>query len=288
VTLVPNINPGQQAQSTARELATQGYNLVVFTGGFSDNSVAAVARAFPHTWFANEAGTEVGSNQIPFSVAIEQGRYLDGIVAGSMTKNAKMGEVGGFPIPIEVRALDALQQGARSVNAHAQTKVLWVNSFYDPSGERQAAQALAGSGVDTLIMDSNTPAVPSVARERNLNLVGYGISAEREAPQQWLTAFTFNWGPYLVAWANGIRHKTLKARLYYWGLKQGVISQTPLGSRVPKKVAARVAKARGEIVSGKLNVFAGSSVAGESNTPTELNACCTRFVAGVTGSLPSH
>ena len=288
VTLVPNIVSGTQAQNTARALATQGYNLIVLTGGYSDSTVASVAHDFPDTWFANEAGTEVAPNMIPFSVAIEQGRYLDGIVAGSVTKNGKMGEVGGFPIPIEVRTLDAFQQGVRSVNPKATTKVLWVNSYYDPTGERQAAQALASSGADTLVMDSNTPAVPSVARQQNLNLIGYGISAAHEAPQQWLSAFTFNWGPYLVAWANGIHHGTLKAKLYYWGLKQGVIGQTPLGPRVPARVKSLIARAKAQIIAGKLNVFAGSAVAADARTETQLNACCTKFVAGVTGSLPSH
>jgi basic membrane protein A and related proteins len=295
VTVVPNINPGAATQRTLQTLAQQGNELIVLTGGYADADIRKAARAFPDTQFLNMFGTTVGENVAPFSAAIEQGRYLDGIVAGSMTRTNKLGEVGGYPVPIEVRGLNAFANGVASVNPDARVKILWVNSYYDPAKERQAAQALADDDVDVLVMDSNTPAVSSVARSRDRMLVGYGISREKDAPRQWLGTFTFNWSPYLIEWTRAVADGTFESRLFYEGLESGVIGEAPYGESVPQDVLDKVEAARKQIVAGELDVFAGpltdnqGSVVvpdGEAITdPVELDRCCTWALDNVEGNL---
>ncbi len=295
VTIVPNINAGADAQRTLQTLAQQGNRLVVLTGGYADTDIARAARAFPGVRFMNLFGSQVSSNISPFSTAIEEGRYLDGIVAGMVTRSNVLGEVGGYPIPFEARTLDAFALGVHSVNPRAKVKVLWVNSFYDPAKERQAAQALVDSGADVLVMDSNTPAVSSVARAKNVKLVGYGITREKDAPQQWLGTFTFDWSPYLIQWTKAVQAGDLKSQLYYEGIKEGAIGSTPWGSSVPAAAQAKAAAARRAIVDGTLNVFSGPLTdntgravvpAGQAlTTPAQLNPCCTWLLDNVQGNL---
>lgn len=295
VTVVPNINPGAAVQRTMQTLAQQGNKLVVLTGGYADADVRKAARDFPDTTFVNAFGTEIGDNVAPFSVAIEEGRYLDGIVAGSMTRTNKLGEIGGYPIPIEVRALNAFAAGVRSVNPDARVKILWVNSYYDPAKERQAAQALADQDVDVLVMDSNTPAVSSVARARDRMLVGYGISREKDAPRQWLGTFTFDWSPYLIEWTRAVADGSFEPKLYYEGLEEGAIGQAPWGESVPQDVLDKVEQAREQIINGELDIFAGPlsdsagrEVVADGESITEaadLDRCCTWAADNVEGSV---
>jgi basic membrane protein A len=295
VTVVPNITAGASAQRTIQTLAQQGNQLIVLTGGYSDSDVSRAAKAYPRTKFLNLFGSQVSSNVSPFSTAIEQGRYLDGIVAGMATRSNVLGEVGGFPIPFEARTLNAFAQGVHSVNPQARVKVLWVNSFYDPAKERQASQALVDAGADVLVMDSNTPAVSSVAKAKNVKLVGYGISREKDAPQQWLGTFTFDWSPYLIQWTRDVQAGDLKSQLYYEGIKQGVIGSTPWGESVPAAVKAKVDAARKQIVAGSLDVFTGPLAdntgktvvpSGQAlSTPAQLNPCCTWLSDNVEGDL---
>ncbi len=296
VTIVPNIAPGAAVQRTTQTLGEQDFGLVVLTGGYADADLRTAALHYPDTKFVNIYGSKMSNNVSPFSAAVEQGRYLDGIVAGSMTKTNVIGEVGGFPIPIEARTLNAFAMGVHSVNPKAKIKVLWVNSFYDPAAERQAAEAEADAGADVLVMDSNTPAVASVVRARNLMLVGYGISREFDVrPQQWLGTFTYNWAPYMIQWTKAIRAGTWPLKLYYEGLAQGVIGSTPPGSGVPPSVLAKVNAVRKAIASGKFNMFTGPIVsntgktvvaAGTSlSTIQQQNACCTWLASNVEGKL---
>jgi basic membrane lipoprotein Med (substrate-binding protein (PBP1-ABC) superfamily) len=296
VTVVPNINPGASAQQAAKTLAAAGNKLVVLTGGYADSDLRTAMQQFPGTKFLNLFGTTTGKNLAPFSAAIEEGRYLDGIVAGSMTKTNVLGEVGGYPIPFEARTLDAFAMGVHSVNPKAKIKILWVNSFYDPAGERQAAQAEADAGADVLVMDSNTPAVASVVRARHLMLVGYGISRAQDVqPNEWLGTFSYNWTPYLTQWAKAVSAGSWQPQLYYEGVKQGVIGSTAWGSHIPASVIAKVNAARQQIMSGKLHVFTGpiSSNTGKTvvpagsalSTAAQVNACCTWLASNVEGNL---
>lgn len=297
VTVVPNVNPGAASQRTMMGLARQGYGLVVATGGYPDTDLQKAADAYPRTQFMNLFGTRIGKNLSPFDIGLEDSRYLDGVLAGLMTKSNIIGEVGGYPIPVEIRTLNAFALGVRSVNPEAKIKILWVNSFYDPTKESQAAQALVGAGADVLVMDSNTPAVSSVARARDVYFIGYGISRAADAPKNWLGAFSFNWAPYLVAWTRAVQQGTFKQGLFYEGLSKGAVGRTAYGSSVPKSVIAKINDVKERIRSGSLKVFKGpiKSNAGKTvvpagstiSTPAKLSACCTWYASNVEGNSSS-
>src|SRR4029077_12770069 len=121
----------------ASDLASQGYDLIVGTTFFQPD-VLAIADQYPDTKFVAWGGWKTKPNVGEFSLATEDGRYLDGILAGSMTKSNIIGYVGGYDIPEVVRGINAFTLGAQSVNPNVQVKPIMVNSWYDPPKEQQA------------------------------------------------------------------------------------------------------------------------------------------------------
>ena len=293
VTIVDNTNPGAQTQQVASQLATQGYQLIIGSGTGMDADLAKVAPKYSHTKFVAAFGPETGPNFSEMSFPFEQGRYLDGIVAGLETKKNVIGYVAGYPVPDVQRPLDAFALGVHAVNSKAVVKVLFVNSWYDPSKEHAAASALVSAGADVLGMDANSPAVGQAAETAGVGFIGYGISRETTAPQSWLTSFTFNWEPYFAEFIRQIRTNTWRSSVYYWGLKQGVVGQAAFGPRVTPQIRAKVAAAKRALEAGTLHVFTGPIVsnkgktvvaAGKALTTTgALNDCCSFLVQGIEG-----
>jgi basic membrane protein A len=296
ISIVPKTGYGAPMQKAAQTFVAQGYDLVVSSSTGSDGDIAKVAKDAPDTKFAVAYGTRITDNLASASPAIEEGRYLDGIIAGAATKAGSIGYVGGYPVPAVVRPLDSFTMGAHTVNPDVQVKVLYVNSWFDPEKERQAAQALVDDGADVLAMDANSPAVPSVAKSANAGFVGYGRSRAANAPDQWLSTFTFNWVPYLKKYIEAIQNDTWKSSLDYWGLKEGAIGITELGPNVTDEAKAKVQEARDKIISGELKIFTGPITDNEGNTKVEdgdvldtsdeLLACCDWHVDGVVGKVP--
>jgi basic membrane lipoprotein Med (substrate-binding protein (PBP1-ABC) superfamily) len=296
ITVLPKIGYGAPMQKAAQTFVGQGYDLVVSSSTGSDADIAKVAKKAPDTKFAVAYGTQILDNLASASPAIEEGRYLDGIIAGSATKSGTIGYVGGYPVPAVVRPLNSFTLGAHRMNPDVEVKALYVNSWFDPEKERQAAEALVGDGADVLGMDANSPAVPSVAKSADAGFIGYGRSRADNAPEQWLSTFTFNWVPYLKKYVEAIQNDSWKSSLDYWGLKEGAIGITDLGPRVPEDVKAEVDKARDEIISGELEIFAGPVTDNEGtvrvpdgevlDTSDELLVCCDWHVEGVIGKVP--
>lgn len=293
VKLVPKVTPGAQAQRTVRTLASQGTDLIVGTGGGMDADILKVASDFPDTKFAAVLAAETSENMASIDAAIEQGRYLDGIIAGSMTKSGVIGEIGGFPLPFELRAINGMTIGAQSVKPDVEVQVLHINSWYDPAKERQAAEALIDRGADVLAMNLNTPAVPAVAKANDAGVIGYAVSRKDAIPDNWLSTFEFDWSVYLDSAVKAIQAGSWKPERFYGDLADGTITMSPIGDSVPEDVVKKVDEAREQLASGELTVFTGplDSNKGETvvpdgemlDTPEELIPCCEWLVEGATG-----
>jgi len=294
VTELENISPGDKARATFQDLGTQGYQLVVGTTYYQDD-MEAVANDYPDTVFLNWGGDKTAANIGQFNLATEDGRYLDGIVAGSMTKDNIIGYVGGYPIPEVIRGINAFILGAQTVNPKVKVIPLMVNSWYDPAKERDAAQSLVDQGADVLGHEMNSPAVPSVAERNGAYVVGYGWNQEARSPKYWLSSFIFNWGPYYLQQAQAVADGKWKPSVYYGGLAQDGITMSPFGPDVPKTVVDLVNKDEAAIKSGSLDVLAGPIEDNKGNTVVAAGKtipvadrpnCCDWYAAGVEGTVP--
>lgn len=290
---VEEIAPGDQAQATFEDLATQGYDLVVGTTFMQDDALA-VAPNFPDTKFITWGGWETADNVGAYSLATEEGRYLDGLVAGSMTESNIIGYSGGFAIEEVNRGINAFARGVQEVNPDARIVVVYTNNWYDPPKERQAAQSLVDAGADVLVHELNSPATASVAEKNGVYLIGYGFDQSSYAPESWLGTFTFDWGPYYLAQAQAIVDGTWEGSVYYAGIADGGIGTAPFGDAVPQDVIDLVEQRKQEITDGTLDVMAGPMTDNEGNVQVaegdtipfeERTACCLWLLAGVEGSV---
>jgi basic membrane protein A len=293
-TFVEDISPGQQAQNTFDDLAAQGYDLIVGTT-FYEPDVLAIASDYPDTVFLTWAGTETAKNVGHFDAATEEGRYLDGLVAGAVTKKAFVGYPAGFPIEEVVRGINAFTIGAREVNPKVVVRPVWINSWWDPPKERQAATSLVDAGADILAHELNSPATASVAERREIHLIGYGADASKTAPNAWLGSFVFNWGPYYLEQAKAVRNGSWEPSVFYGGLAENMIDLAPFGPDVRQKTIDLVERRKQEIANGSFDFFKGPISDNEGNTIIEKGetiprdervTCCKWLVEGVEGEVP--
>ncbi len=293
-TYVENVSPGSEFQAAFEDFGSQGYDMVICTTWCQDD-ILLVAPDYPDTVYLSWGGYQPAANVGHYDAATEDGRYLDGLVAGSQPDVELIGYVAGFAIEEVVRGLNAFVIGAHEMNPDIEVQVVWINSWYDPPAEQQAAQALVDAGVDMLAAEVNAPAVASVAEAAGIPYIHYGIDGSGIAPNSWLSGFTFDWGPYYLSQAQALADGTWEPSLTYGGLAAGMIGMAPFGAAVSGETVALVEERRQEIIDGSLDYFAGPITdnlgnvviaEGETIVFDERTLCCQWLIEGVIGEMP--
>jgi simple sugar transport system substrate-binding protein len=291
---VENVPEGADAERVIRELASAG-NKLVFTTSFGYmNPTVKVAQQFPNSVFMHATGYKTAKNVGIYNARFYEGRYLCGIIAGKMTKSNVAGYVAAFPIPEVIQGIDAFMLGMRSVNPKAELKVIWVNSWYDPGREREAANTLISQGADVVTHHTDSTAVVQAAEEKGKYAFGYHSDMSKYGPKAHLTATTHQWGAFYTKVTQEVTGGTWKGTNVWGGIKDGMIKLAPLNAAVPKDVADLVAAKTADIASGKLHPFTGPIkdnagkeriAAGKSIGDDDLQKL-DFYVEGVQGSLP--
>jgi simple sugar transport system substrate-binding protein len=259
------------------------------------NPTIKVAPQFPSVAFEHATGYKTAKNVGIYNARFYEGRYLCGIIAGKMTKTNVAGYVAAFPIPEVVQGINAFALGMRSVNPKAEVKVIWVNSWFDPGREREAANTLISQGADVVTHHTDSTAVVQVAEEKGKYAFGYHSDMSKYGPKAQLTASTHQWGAYYTKVANAVIAGTWKPGSTWGGIKEGMIKLAPLNPAVPKDVAELVAGREKDIGSGKLHPFQGPIkdnsgkervASGKTMSDDEMQKM-DFYVEGVQGSLPA-
>jgi simple sugar transport system substrate-binding protein len=294
-TYVESVAEGADAERVIRRLAASGNQLIFTTSfGFMEPTLK-VAKQFPKVYFEHATGYKTAPNVSAYEVRFYEGAYLLGVIAGRMTKTNTLGFIGSHPIPEVIRNINAFTLGARSVNPKAQTKVIWVDSWYDPGKERQAAETLLAQGADVLSQNTDSPAAMQVAEEKGKYAFGWDSDQSKYGPHAHLTANTQDWSIYYIDMAKrAIAGTWTGKRMTRTGLKEGAIVLSKLNPAVPAEVAKQFEEKKQAIASGKLVPFAGplkdnsgalKVPAGKEMTVDELTAF-SWYVEGVAGSIP--
>jgi len=275
-TYVENVPETADAERVIRQLATDG-NQIIFTTSFGYmEPTLKVAKMFPKVMFEHATGYKTAKNLATYQTRFYEGAYLLGVIAGKMTKTNTLGFVGSFPIPEVIRNVDAFTLGARSVNPDIKTKVIWVDTWYDPGKERQAAETLVAQGADFLAQNTDSPAIVQVAEEKKVHAFGWDSDMAKYGPNAELTANTENWGVYYIDEVKKVLDGTWTGdRQTHWGIKENLVVLAPLNPKVPADVAALFEAKKKAIVDGTLIPFIG---------PMKDNAGAEKLAAGV--SMP--
>jgi basic membrane protein A and related proteins len=254
---VENVPEGPDAERVIRELAATGHKLI-FTPSFGYmEPTLKVAKDFPDVKFESITGYKTAPNVAAANARYYEGRYLAGIAAGRMTKTHLAGYVAGMPIPEVLQGINAFTLGMRSVDPKAQVKVLWLDTWFDPGKERDAAMALMDEGADVLSFHTASTAVMAAAQERGKLAIAYHSDMRKVAPDAQLLAVTHQWGDYYKRRTQAVLDGTWKPTNTWGGVKEGMIRVGWFGPKVPKAVQDEVLARQKDIASGRLRPFAG-------------------------------
>ncbi len=143
-------------------------------------------------------------------------------------------------IPEVIRNIDSFTLGARSVNPKATVKVVWVNKWFDPGKEREAATTLIGQGVDMLMQNTDSAAVVQTAQEKGVHAFGWDSDMSKFGDKAHLAASVISWGVYYNKVVEDVLSKQWKNSTTWWGLKEGMIDLKGFNAEVPADVKALV------------------------------------------------
>jgi basic membrane protein A len=291
---VENVGETADAERVFRDLAQKG-NKVIFgtTFGYM-NQMVKVSKAFPNTIFMHATGYKTASNLGVYDVRTYEGAYMLGVVAGKMSKGNKLGIVASIPIPEVIRNINAFTLGARSVNPAITTRAIWVNAWFDPGKEREAALALISQGCDVLMQNTDSPAVVQAAQEKGVLAFGWDSDMSKFGGKAHLAASILNWGVIYKKTLAEVEAGTWKSSDIWWGVKEGAVNIDNFGPAVPAAVKKLAEERRDALKDGKLHPFTGPLkdqsgkeflASGKVYSDAELKKM-NFFVEGVEGNVP--
>ncbi|MFC4099946.1 BMP family ABC transporter substrate-binding protein [Paenibacillus xanthanilyticus] len=292
-TTVENVPEGADAERIFEELA-QDHDVIFGTSfGYMD-AMYNVAQKHPDVKFMHASGYKTLDNLGTYLGKEYQSAYLVGMAAGKMTTNNHLGYVGAFPIPEVIYTINAFTLGAQSVNPDAKVSVVWSNTWFDPTTERQAATSLLDKGVDVLAAYQDSPASLQAAAERGIWGIGNDSDMGKYAPDHYISNPVWKWGPYYIQAVKSVMDGTWKAESYFGSMKDGITDIAPFGKNVPQDVQDLVMAKKQEILDGTFDVFAGpiadqagtEKVAAGSAMSVDDILNMTWFVEGVDGTIP--
>ncbi|MDZ7839351.1 MAG: BMP family ABC transporter substrate-binding protein [Gammaproteobacteria bacterium] len=291
---IESVPEGAEAERVIRQFASDGYDLVFTTSFGYMNPTIKVAEQFPDVVFEHATGYRKAENVGNYVARFYEARYLTGVVAGHMTESNTAGYVAAFPIPEVLRGINAFTLGMRSVNPDAEVKVVWVNSWFDPGREREAADVLISQGADVVTHHTDSTAVVQAAEEAGKWAVGYHSDMSKYGPESHLTAATHHWGDFYTRTAQEVLNGTWESTSVWGGFAEGMAGIAPLSDKVPADVAAQVEELKAAIIDGSFHPFQGpirnqdgevAVAEGETLTDEELTTL-EWYVEGVQGKIP--
>lgn len=257
LTILDSVFNPQDAERIFRELASGGNRLIIATSFSLGAPVHKVAPRYPDVAFEWCAGINTAKNVGVFDAKYHEGNYISGVAAGHMTKAKKLGWVLSFPVPPILSPMNSFMLGARTVDPGITCNVVFLNTWFDPAKEKEAAKALLTQGCDVVGGMTDTGITAKAAVEQGAYYVGFSSDHSRFAPGRHLTDCTFDWSSYYIGAVKDVMAGTWTAKYRWGGIKEGVIQMTPYGEVIPAEVRGKLKQLEADIASGKVNVFAG-------------------------------
>lgn len=258
-TYVENVPEGPDAERVIEGLVRAG-NKLIFTTSFGYmEPTLKVAKKHPDVKFEHNTGYKRAENLGVYSARFYQGRYIEGLIAAKMSKSGVVGYIGSFPIPEVVSGINAFMLGAQSVRPDLKIKIVWVNSWFDPGKEADAAKTLIDQGADIIAQHTDSPAATQVAEERGVFSFGQDSDMIKFGPKAQLTAIVNVWGGYYVDRAKAVIDGSWKSDDTWGGFDTGMVAMAPY-TNMPDDVKALAEETQKKIHDGTFKVFTGPIV----------------------------
>lgn len=242
-----------------RDFARRGYQLVFGHGFEFQDAAAAVAPDFPHTVFITTSGNTVRKNVAPLRFMLEEATYLEGILAGAMSKTGKAGVVGGMEIPSVKSTIIAFEAGAKAVRPDFTVVTTYVGNWEDVGAAKEAATALAQQGCDFLFHNADAAGlgVFQAAQQQRVYAFGSNKNQNDVAPDVVIASAISDIPRAFVQVAREVKEGRFEGRIQRVGMKDGVVSlvlNPHLEPQIPAEIKVRIEQARQAIIAGTLHV----------------------------------
>ncbi|WP_457442482.1 BMP family ABC transporter substrate-binding protein [Roseateles sp. P5_E4] len=291
---VEKVPEAADAERVFNDLVGQGNKLVFGTTFGYMEPMLKVAAEHKDVKFEHATGYKTAENLRTYDSRTYEGAYLAGVIAGSMTKTNTLGVVGSIPIPEVIRNINSFTLGAQSVNPKVKTKVVWVNEWFDPPKETEAATALINGGADVLMQNTDSAAVLKTAEEKGKRAFGWDSDMKAYGPKAHLASAVINWAPYYIKATRDALDGKWATGKAWWGVKEGAIDIVSLADDVPAEAKAKVEQVKAGLKDGSFSIWKGPLV---DNTGKEVLAKdavaddaflggIKFFVKGVEGKVP--
>ena len=292
---VEKVPESADAERVIRDMAGQGNKLIFGTTFGYMEPMLKIAGDTKDVKFEHATGYKTADNMRTYDSRTYEGAYMAGVIAGKMSVSGKLGVVGSVPIPEVVRNINSFTLGAQSVNPKATTKVVWVNEWFNPPKETEAATALINGGADVLFQNTDSSAVLQTAEKMGKRAFGWDSDMTAYGPKAHLASAVINWGPYYVkAVGEALDGKWTGGTSAWWGVKEGAIDIVSIAADVPDDTKKRVADVKAGLKDGTFSIWKGPIM---DNTGKELIAKdvvaddkflggLKTYVKGVEGKVP--
>lgn len=293
-TYVESVPESADAQRVMRDFVSQGNTMVFGTSFGYMETMAKLAADFPEVKFEHATGYKTAPNLRTYEARTYEGAYLAGIVAGAMTQTNTLGVVGSVAIPEVVRNINSFTLGAQSVNPKITTKVVWVNEWFSPPKETEAATALINGGADVLFQNTDSPAVLKTAQEKGKRAFGWDSDMTAYGPKAHLGSAVIHWAPYYAKTVQDQLDGTWTTGRTWWGVKEGTVDLVSIAQDVPAQARARVDEVKKGLTDGSFVIWkgplkdnAGKEILADGvNADDKFLAGINYYIQGVEGQVP--
>src|SRR5918993_1059241 len=237
---VEKVPESADAERVIRDMVAQGNKLIFGTTFGYMEPMLKVAADSKDVKFEHATGYKTAENLRTYDSRTYEGAYMAGVIAGAMTKTNTLGVVGSVPIPEVLRNINSFTMGAQSVNPKITTKVVWVNEWFSPPKETEAATALINGGADVLFQNTDSPAVLKTAQEKGKRAFGWDSDMTAYGPKAHLASATINWAPYYIKATQDALDGKWATGQTWWGVKEGAIDIVSVAEDVPAEIKAKV------------------------------------------------
>ncbi|MBL0373582.1 BMP family ABC transporter substrate-binding protein [Rhizobium sp. KVB221] len=295
VTVLENIMEGPDADRIMTKTVADGNNFLI-AGSFGyQNGALQIARRNPNVTVLHASGYQVAPNFSPFAAKNFEGTYLLGMAAAAVSKTGKLGSVSAFAIPELIASVNAFALGAQAVNPKAEVSVVWVNSWFDPAKEQEAAKALIAQNCDVIFSNAqDTPSVVAACEEAGVYSLNLNSSMKKYAPKFYLGCAATDWSPFFKASVDAHLAGTFKGANAFLGMKEKVVHVADWNPNIPADTMAKIKEVEAKIADGSASPFAGpiskadgsEAVASGATMPDAEIIAMDWHVKGITTPLP--
>ncbi|HCE94740.1 MAG: BMP family ABC transporter substrate-binding protein [Burkholderiales bacterium GWA2_64_37] len=291
---VESVPESADAERVLRDLAGQGNKLIFGTTFGYMESMLKVAEDNKGIKFEHATGYKTAENMRTYDSRTYEGAYMAGVIAGAMTKSNTLGVVGSVPIPEVIRNINSFTLGAQSVNPKIKTKVVWVNEWFSPPKETEAATSLINGGADVLFQNTDSPAVLKTAQEKGKRAFGWDSDMTAYGPKAHLASAVINWGPYYIKATKDALEGQWASGQSWWGVKEGAIDIVSIAEDVPADTKAKVESIKKGLADGSFAIWKGPIVGQDGKEVLAKDAVADDkflggvnfYVKGVEGKIP--